>query len=108
MVNDPSLIVSTFIGIFLPLVVAFLNSPTAGRRWKTLITAVACVIAALLSLVLTDKLINTVGVHGVALAKLYLENLLLTLITAWTFYEHFWKPNGTTAALEATGARVGG
>lgn len=107
-INDPSLLVSAFVGIFLPLVVSAILASEARPSFKAIMAFLACLVATGLTMLFSHQLINRVGVAGWDLIKLVFENLMLVCVAAWTTYNNIWRPTGVVAGLERSAGQLGG
>lgn len=109
MVNDTSLFISFVGGTLLPLIIAFILSYAAPSYLKAIVTLIVCILWTALAMWLDNKFVGpTQGMSTNDTVKLWVENLGLVLVSAWSTFQFFWKPVGIVPSLEMTGGNLGG
>lgn len=105
--TDTSTLVSAVVGIFLPLVIAFVMGRVAPQKFQAIFAFAACVGAALIVTILTDGWQNLQTKTANDVAKLILINVLTVLLVAWNFFSRLYHPTGIDAKLKDTGPQIG-
>lgn len=101
MVNDSSLFLSFIGGTLLPLLISFILSQSAPSWVRATVAMIVCIIFTALSMWLTNKFIGpTPGMSTNDTLKLWVENLGVVLMAAWSTFQFFWKQINVSSALE--------
>lgn len=108
MVNDSSLFLSLVGGTLLPLLISFILSQSAPSYIRAIVALVVCILFTALSMWLTNKFIGPIpGMSTNDTLKLWVENLGLVLVAAWSTFQFFWKQVRIAPALENVGPQLG-
>lgn len=106
-VVDLTTVVTFLTGIFLPWAIAWLRSSDATRRYAALLSFGVCFLVALVETFLLKTFQGAWSVDVWENVRLVILNVSLTLMAAWTTYQHLWSPLGLTDKLEGSGPQLG-
>lgn len=81
---------SLVVGFLMPLLIAVIQQPAWKKDVKATVAFFACLCAAVVQLSIEGKLDF----------KHFMPTVVLTLVTAISTFQHFWKPTGIADAIE--------
>lgn len=110
-VVDVTTLVNALVGVFLPLLIAWVRSQWATSKFAAWFAFGSCLVVSLL---ITFVLKGFQGTWQTPWSAHWQDNLTLVILNigallmmAWSFYARLWKPTNMTGDLERMGPQVG-